>query len=302
MGSCIVCGVDDSSGAVRAASVAARLARDLGSRAQLVHVAESTRGLPLSLRAPRIARGHRLRKRLRAIAEECAFPDSTEVRVEWGDPAQELLSAADKEDAELLVVSSGGTDHASAALVGGVASALMRASPCPVVILPPRAVPPLDPEGLRCVVCGVEGNDDDVRVVRLAADLASRLGGELHAVLGYGKDAAPGHAPEPPAPEFDAELRDSAEERLSLTLAEAGVQARTQVFPLAPADALEYVVDHERAGLTVVGPSGRDVVGFGVESTAIRFAADGSTPLVVVPEKADFELGSGHYEFVAGRS
>jgi nucleotide-binding universal stress UspA family protein len=224
------------------------------------------------------------------------------VRVEWGDPAQGLLSAADKEDAELLVASSGGTDYASAALVGGVASALMRSSPCPVVVVPPRAVPPLDAEGLRCVVCGVEGNDDDVRVVRLAADLASRLRGDLHAVLGYGKNAAAEPAPEPLAPEVDAELRDSAEESLRLVLAQAGAQARTHVFPLAPTDALEYVVEHERAGLTVVGPSGRDVVGFGIESTAIRFAADGSTPLVVVPEKAEIELGSGHYELAAGRS
>ena len=301
MGSCIVCGVDDSSGAVRAASVAARLARDLGSRAQLVRVADSTRGFPLSLRAPRIARARRLRKRLRAIAEECSFPEGTEVRVEWGDPAQELLSAADKEDAELLVASSGGTGYASAALVGGVASALMRSAPCPVVVVPPRTVPPLDPEGLRCVVCGVEGNDDDVRVVRLAADLASRLGGDLHAVLGYGKNAPAGPAPEP-APALDAELRDSAEESLRLVSAEAGVQARTHVFPLAPTDALEYVVEHERAGLTVIGPSGGDVVGFGLESTAIRFAADGSTPLVVVPEEAEIELGSGHYELAAGRS
>jgi nucleotide-binding universal stress UspA family protein len=61
MGACIVCAIDDSSGAVRAASVAARLARDLGSRALLVHVADRGRGLPFGLGALRVVRARNMR-------------------------------------------------------------------------------------------------------------------------------------------------------------------------------------------------------------------------------------------------
>ena len=40
---CIVCGIDDSDGARRAARVADELARDLGARLVLVHVAPPAR-------------------------------------------------------------------------------------------------------------------------------------------------------------------------------------------------------------------------------------------------------------------
>jgi nucleotide-binding universal stress UspA family protein len=301
MGTCIVCGIDDSSGAVRAASVAARLARDLSSRALLVHVAEGGRGLPFGLGARRVVRARNMRKKLRSIAEECSFPNGTEVRLERGDPARELLSVADKEDAELMVASSGGTGYASAALVGGVASALMRSCPCPVVVVPPRAIPPLDSEGMQCVVCGLEDKETDIQVVRLAADLASRLGGDLHVVYGYAPEAAKGAVSVVPDPALDEELRDAADGRVALTLAEAGVKAQTHVFPLPAADALEHVADQQRAGLAVAGPPERSGLDSAVGgSIAIRFAADGSTALVVLPAEAELELGSGHYEFVAG--
>jgi hypothetical protein len=40
---CIVCGIDETTGSRHAASIAARLARDLDSRALLVHVADACR-------------------------------------------------------------------------------------------------------------------------------------------------------------------------------------------------------------------------------------------------------------------
>jgi nucleotide-binding universal stress UspA family protein len=285
MSACILCGIDGSPDAGRAAAVVARLARDLPSRALLVHVAEDARGVPFGLRLPWIGHARTMRKLLKAIAEECCFPDNTELRLKGGDPATALLVVAEEEDAELVVVSSGGTGYASAALLGGVTSALMRSCPCPVVVVPPRAIPPLDAEGMRSVVCGVEGREGDVRALRLAADLAARLGGDLHAV----------HAHEA-RDEFD----DSAARRLAFALEEAGVEATAHVEP-PPADvALESVARHERAGLTVLGPPAR-----GEPSSVLggylgfRLAAEGSTALVVLPAEAQLDIGSGHYELAA---
>jgi nucleotide-binding universal stress UspA family protein len=132
MSTTIVCGVDGSSEAQRAASVAARLARDLGSGALLVHVEEEAHKRPLGLRWPRLGRAHRRRKVLRATAEECCFPSDTHLLLKRGDPATELMAVAEKQDAELVVVSARGRGMAGPALLGGTASALMRSCPCPV--------------------------------------------------------------------------------------------------------------------------------------------------------------------------
>jgi nucleotide-binding universal stress UspA family protein len=271
MSACILCGVDGSSEAARAASVASRLARDLHSRALLVHVSEGARRLPFGLHLPWLGRAPKTRKRMKAIAEECCFPRGTEVRLKAGDPAAELLAIAEEEDADLLVVSSGGTGHAGPALLDGTTIALMRSSSCPVVVVPPRVIPPLDSEGIRRIVCGVDGSDGDLRRLRLAADLAGRLGGDLHAV----------HAYEP-----GVEPHESAERRMAFALAEAGVRARAHVLPQPAYEALERVARQEGAGLTVVGPPGAGRTGPVPRGfVTSRLAAEGGTALVV-PQRA----------------
>jgi nucleotide-binding universal stress UspA family protein len=281
----IVCGIDGSTEAGRAASVAARLARDLRSRAVLVHVAEDARSLPFGLGPPRIGRTRKMRKLLKAIAEECCFPSETELRLRAGDPAAELLAVAENEDADLLVVSPGGTGYPGAPLLVGTSSTLLRSSPCPVVVVPPRAIPPLDSDSMRPVVCGVGGVEDDVRTLRLAADLAARLGGDLHAV----------HAYEP-----GPDLHESAERRLTFALARAGVKARAHILPRPAHEALEHVARQERAGLTVLGPPGAGEPSFVLGGfVTTRLAADGSTALVVLPAEAELDIGSGHYELTA---
>jgi nucleotide-binding universal stress UspA family protein len=293
MSATIVCGVDGSSEAQRAASVTARLARDLGSRALLVHVDEDAHKRPLGLRWPTPGRARRRRKVLRATAEECCFPSETELQLRRGDPAEELMAAAQKQDAELVVVSTGGTGTASPVLLGGTAGALMRSSPCPVVVVPTKSIPPLDAEGMRSVVCGIEGRETDVRALRLAADLATRLGGELHAVHGYETGGAP--TPVKPAEPPEDELRAAAERTLTFAVVQAGVEARRHVLPLPIHEALERVARQNHAGLTVVAPP--DFGGPG--PLAIRLAAEGSTALVALPAEAQLETGSGHYELTA---
>jgi nucleotide-binding universal stress UspA family protein len=232
---------------------------------------------------------------LRATAEECCFPSETYLRLKRGDPAAELLAIAEKEDAELVVVPTGSWETARPVLLGGTASALMRSCPCPAVVVPPRSIPPLDTEGMRSVVCGVEGRETDVRALRLGADLAARLGGDLHAVHGYEADEAPA-TPVGPGQVPDDELHTAAERKLIFSVVQAGVEARRHVLPLPLDEALERVARQERAGLTVVGPPperGRPT------PVAIRLAAGGSTALVVLPSEAELDSGSGHYELAA---
>ena len=272
MSSCIVCGVDGSRESGRAAGVAARLARDLGSSAVLIHVQEEPRRPRLSLRLPRPGRRWRRRRLLRETAAECCFPPDTRLRLKTGDPTTGLLAGAREEDAELVVVSTGGFGTASPALLGGTASALMRSSPCPVVIVPPRSVTPLDAESMRDVVCALEGRPGDTALLGLAADLAARLGGELHAVSRGGDPiGAPGLG-------IEAAVHPGGERSMD--------------------EAVRRVADEARAGLVLVGPPDARPPASGLSiPVAVALAADGDTPVVVLTDAAELYLGSGHYEF-----
>jgi hypothetical protein len=211
---------------------------------------------------------------LKATAAECCFPPATQLRLMRGDPTAELLAIAREEDAELLVVSTGGMGTASPALLGGTASALMHRAPCPVVVVPAPSVAPLEAESMRDVVCALEGHPSDVAVLALGTDLAARLGGELHIVSGEDGVAAD----------------------------DLGGGAAVHVVRLSPHEAVKRVAHEERAGLAVVGPPEEAGVisGPGVRA-AIALAADGEVPVVVLAAAAELQAGSGHYE-LAGAS
>ena len=224
MSGCILCGIDDWAGDRGAAAVASRLARDLHSHALLLHVSEGARTFLHGLRPPRVGRDRKLRRQLRTVAEEQCFPEGTDLRVETGDPATRLIAAAEAEDAELIVVATRGLRRGGAALIGRVASAMLTGAPCPVVAVPQTAIAPLDSASMRDVVCGTEadGSERDLAVLRLAADLATRLGGELHAVHGYDSATLPASAAGP-------------QRKLNDTLHQSGVDAHGLTAPLAPA-------------------------------------------------------------------
>lgn len=257
MSTSIVCGIDGSAGGWRAVSVAAGLARALDVRAVMLHVIEDGHTSAFGgLRRTVGARG--TRRRVKAIVEEYCFPADTGFHVRAGDPARELLLAAAQENAELLVVGSGRQGPGSAALIGGVASALMRKSPCPVVVVPRDVAPPAETRIKRSVVCGFETEETDVHVVRLATDLARRLGGSLQIVIGRAEaEAAP---------------------------------------PTPPGDALLGVARRE-AGVIVVGPPGQRAPGaIDGRDLALRVVAEACAPVVVLPPQARLDPGSDHYE------
>jgi nucleotide-binding universal stress UspA family protein len=297
---CIVCGIDETTGSRHAAPIAARLARDLDSRALLVHVADAGRFLR-RLPPAHTSRRRRMRRSLKAVSDEHRFPDGTDIRVKSGDPASTLTAIADREDAELIVVAAGGQSTVSATLLGNVSSTLMREAPCPVVVVPADTVAPLDAQSMSSVVCGVAGEETDALLLQLASDLARRLGGELHAVHAYDPMTMHAEVPAAPGPPLDADLRQSAEQRLALALEQAGVDAEGSVLPLPAPEALERVADQHDAGLIVVGSKGRSKLGSILHgSVPTHLAAQGHTAVVVLPLGARLEPGSGHYELVAG--
>ncbi len=108
----IVCGIDDSPGAVEALRVARTLSTDLKLRLVLAHVAAGwTAGAEHDLHAER--------------------------RVEVGEAAQALARIAAEEAATLIVVGSRSQGRLRPGLRSGLAGELAASAPCPVVIVPP---------------------------------------------------------------------------------------------------------------------------------------------------------------------
>jgi len=296
MNGTIVCGIDETSGSRHAASIAARLARDLDTQALLVHVTGAG-GIADRLAPTRPGRTRQARRRLRAVADEHCFPAGTRVRVKSGDPADTLVGVADREDAELIVVAAVGQSSVSPALLGHVSSTLMRQAPCPVVVVPPNAVAPLDARGMSAVVCGVAGDETDLALLRLADYLASRLGGELHAVHAY-DPAAP---PAMPGMLPDADPRESAERMLGSALEHAGVEAEGRIVAGPVHESLEGAAEQLHAGLIVVGSKGPSKFGSTLHGSVPTYlASQGRTAVVVVPVGTRLEPGSGHYELIVG--
>jgi nucleotide-binding universal stress UspA family protein len=148
MAGCIVCGVDDSEQARNAARLAARLSKWLDLRLVLVHAAPSTS--PLEAIAPlspaygpepaaeeetsEIA-AHRLLRRIEA--QESI--DGAELRAEVGDPADLIVSVAQDEGADLIVVGYRRRGILSSLLLGSVSASVAARAPCPIVIVPEGA-------------------------------------------------------------------------------------------------------------------------------------------------------------------
>jgi nucleotide-binding universal stress UspA family protein len=124
----IICGVDDSDSAKRAARVARGLSSKLGLGLLFVRVVED--GSP--------------QEKVSAIAErlEQVHAEVTEVDcgagwlVELGHPADRLVAVAAAEDASLIVVGSTGP---RSSLLGSISAEVSRRAPCPVVVVPPSA-------------------------------------------------------------------------------------------------------------------------------------------------------------------
>jgi nucleotide-binding universal stress UspA family protein len=135
----VLIAVDESSIAAYAAQMGIDLARSLGAEIAFIHVLESPSistpepGMPEDERALAAERAAtRLLADLRA-----RFPAGKEAPqfTPQGEPGEEIVSAAQDWQADLIVIGSHGRRGLTRALVGSVAEAVMRHAPCPVLVV-----------------------------------------------------------------------------------------------------------------------------------------------------------------------
>jgi nucleotide-binding universal stress UspA family protein len=120
----IICGVDDSESARGAARVARGLSGELGFDLVFVRVLEDVT--------------KRVDSTVDRLAHLCgsAGDDVAEWVVAVGHPADQLVAAAEKTEATLIVVGSHGPRSSS---LGSISAEVSRRAPCPVVVVPPGA-------------------------------------------------------------------------------------------------------------------------------------------------------------------
>jgi len=200
MAATIVVGLDGSPAAQSAGRIAGRLAGRSDVRLVLTGVSPpvppfSAPALPGVERVTRsmVRREYhaQLLVALRRYRVELGLSDAL-LRAEVGAPAEQLMSVADAEDAELIVVGTRGQGAARAAMLGTVAGDLLANSPVPVLAVPADAA---DAE-IQCIVCGVVDSAESTLVAVIAERLARDLGCALvlvHVVV-VGEDAAQAEA------------------------------------------------------------------------------------------------------------
>ena len=128
MSGAIICGVDDSESAKRAARVARALSSELALGVIFVRAVDHR-----AADADVTAVAERLERLSASVhSADCGAAWSVEV----GHPADALVAAAKKTQAAMIVVGSTGP---RSSLLGSVSADVSRRAPCPVVVVPPGA-------------------------------------------------------------------------------------------------------------------------------------------------------------------
>jgi nucleotide-binding universal stress UspA family protein len=123
-----------------AAAEAIDLCGALGARLLIVNVIDSRQGfgkqLMTTTRASRIdqIRADRERSLLEVVGQARASGIDASFLVWIGEPGQSIVSAAEAEGADLLVVGTRALDRAGRFLLGSVSDYVVNNSPCPVLI------------------------------------------------------------------------------------------------------------------------------------------------------------------------
>ena len=139
----IIVGVDGSDQSIDAAQVAASLARARGANLVIVTVVRPPEGWWGVVGSPPTAEalGDALSDAQRQVLDRTINAvdlDGIECNTveEIGEPAQRLIEASERLDADLLVVGRRGAGFLRRMVVGSVASHVVNEAPCPVLIVP----------------------------------------------------------------------------------------------------------------------------------------------------------------------
>jgi nucleotide-binding universal stress UspA family protein len=297
----VVCGIDESVEALRAARVAAALARALDTPLVLAHAVRAAPHVTAPFPSAVPYRYEELREAavrsgelvLDSMVAEPGLEQATR-RIELGPSPHALAEVAREERADLLVVGPRRRGPLPAALLGSVSRKLLAAPPCPLVLVPPRA-PGLHataPEPGERIVCGVGAGGRSLAPAAVAAHLSRRLG--LRLVLAHVR--APGElAAVPVGSPLNYGTRTASEQHAALgvlhevrrRVADARQAADTEIV-VGEGEAgpeLARIAEASQARLLVVGTGPRAPLRSAAGPVLAHLMAEGATPVVACPKR-----------------
>ena len=134
----ILIAIDHGPVAAHAAQTGVELARSLGAEVAFIHAVDPALGnateggfSPHDL----IARAEKDGKKLLTGLRRRMSLSSSAAFVQVGNPAKEIVKAAQYWPADLIVIGSHGREGVLRALLGSVAETVVRHAPCPVLVI-----------------------------------------------------------------------------------------------------------------------------------------------------------------------
>lgn len=198
--------------------------------------------------------------------------------VGYREPAPSILAEA--EQADLVVMTSHGRTGLGKWLLGSVAEKVVRAAPCPVLVLTGRALEEEHPPGFRKILVPLDGSSEAEEALDVALSLLSE-GGELILFRGLVTatlDAAlPGYSQV-----FEAE-RSQVEEYLGRISDRLEVASRTIAVGSTPSQAIVDLAEKEEVDLVAMTTHGRSGFKRWVNGSVTESVMQATTcPLLVV--------------------
>ncbi len=182
-----------------------------------------------------------------------------ELFVELGGAASEVVRRADEWRAELIVTGSHAQGALERALLGSVASGIVRYAHCPVYVTRP-------PSGSARVVATTDLSEASLPAITAAASEARRLGLPLSALyvlepswagLGAAAAAPFGLTPAVPSAEDQRQLLESARATLAAVMQGARAEGEAVVLQGSAAPTIVRYAEESGAALVVLGTRGR---------------------------------------------
>lgn len=280
----ILCPIDFDEHSGRAVARAQDLALRHGAELRLLHVLPSR---PESILMPRAgvadqvdqaARAHldQLAGMIRESGVRCA------VATVHGDPAFQILQAARDDEADLMVMATHGRKGVPRVVLGSVTEAVLHATPCPLLTIPPRAAGAGG--SFRRVLCAVDFSPSSPATFSHALAMVQEAYGEL-TVLNVVDPAFASGPPEAVRARIEdalARLHD----RVPPEVAHWCVLHDAVRFGDTAAEILKLAAEGD-AHLIVVGAhSRRPAVAAMVGSCADRIVREAPCPVLAVPAPA----------------
>lgn len=181
----VVCGVDGTDESREAVSQVARLAPET-SHVTLCSVWNTGASVAVGWSPPISRTASFPRDELQAAvdANRPLLPSSlvVDTAVVEGPPGPMLLAELGRREATLVAVGSHDHRRLSGILLGSVAAQLLHDSPCSVLM----ARTPNEELFPETVMAAADGSAESAKAIRVAAEIAHRLGAELEAVVATG--------------------------------------------------------------------------------------------------------------------